>query len=385
MGEHVAATPRREVSPVELLFDLAYVLAMIQLTHHLVGHLGWRTGAETAVMLVAVYSVWTFTSFHLTLRDVERRSTRTVTILVMGLALVMNGAIGVAFEEGAWLFVVPLVLAGAVPSALSAVREQQSFFRSHSRNMLVWVAASAPFWLVGAAMDPEARLWWWIAAATIDAVGVFSAHPVPRHVLEPTAVDYDAPHMFERMRLFLLILLGETILGIGGAIADAGPEPVVVAGVLGAFVAVVCLWYSYFGGAEELVVAEARGTRDPIGIVHRGIVVLLFVMAGLILLAAGADLVVAHAEDEHAGVGGALLLIGPAVFLAAQASYVIGAGMTRWRVRIAGALLLVLGSIAAPSLPPLAAVALLDVILVPIVVGANWRDAGEPSRAGRDR
>ncbi|WP_062306089.1 low temperature requirement protein A [Demequina subtropica] len=384
MGEQTAVVQRREVSPVELLFDLAYVLAMIQLTHHLVGHLGWRAGAETAVMLVAVYSVWTFTSFHLTLRDVERRSTRAVTIVVMGLALVMNGAIGVAFEEGGWLFVIPLVLAGAVPSAISAVREQQSFFRSHSRNMLVWVAASAPFWLVGAAMEPEVRLWWWIAAATIDVAGVFSAHPVPRHVLEPTAVDYDAPHMFERMRLFLLILLGETILGIGGAIADAGPEPVVVAGVLGAFVAVVCLWYSYFGGAEDLVVAEARGTRDPIGTVHRGIVVLLFVMAGLILLAAGADLVVAHVEDEHAGVDGALLLIGPAVFLAAQAAYVIGAGMTRWRVRIVGAMLLVAGSAVAPSLPPLAAVALLDLILVPIVVGANWRDAGEPTRAGGD-
>ncbi|SEI87616.1 low temperature requirement protein A [Demequina mangrovi] len=379
MSENVTAAPRREVSPVELLFDLAFVLAMIQLTHHLVAHLGWREGAETAVMLVAVYSVWTFTSFHLTLRDVERRSTRAVTILVMGLALVMNGAIGVAFEDGAWLFAVPLVLAGAVPSALSAVREGQTFFRSHSRHMLVWIALSAPLWLGGAAVDPEARLWWWVAAAVIDLIGVFTAHPIPGHVLAPTVVDYDAPHMFERMRLFLLILLGETILGIGGAIADAGPEPMVVAGVVGAFVAVVCLWYSYFGGAEELVVAEAHDTRDPIGAVHRGIVVLLFVMAGLIMLAAGADLVVAEVDAARAGAGGALLLAGPALFLAAQAAYVLGAGMTRWRVRIVGAALLVAGAAVAPSLPPLGAVALLDMILVPVVVGANWRATDAPA------
>lgn len=36
----------RDVSPLELLFDLVYVFAIGQLSHHLVAHVDLRTGAE---------------------------------------------------------------------------------------------------------------------------------------------------------------------------------------------------------------------------------------------------------------------------------------------------------------------------------------------------
>lgn len=39
-----------EASPVELLFDLVFVFAFIQLSHHMSGHLGWRSAAETVVL-----------------------------------------------------------------------------------------------------------------------------------------------------------------------------------------------------------------------------------------------------------------------------------------------------------------------------------------------
>ena len=44
----------RVVTPLELFFDLVYVFAIAQLSHHLVEHVDLRTGAETLVMALAV-------------------------------------------------------------------------------------------------------------------------------------------------------------------------------------------------------------------------------------------------------------------------------------------------------------------------------------------
>ena len=39
----------------ELFFDLVYVFAVTQLSHHLLGDLSWLVAAQTAFMLIAVY------------------------------------------------------------------------------------------------------------------------------------------------------------------------------------------------------------------------------------------------------------------------------------------------------------------------------------------
>jgi len=48
----------RDVSPLELFFDLVYVFAISQLSHHLVEHLDPRTGAETVILALAVFYAW---------------------------------------------------------------------------------------------------------------------------------------------------------------------------------------------------------------------------------------------------------------------------------------------------------------------------------------
>ncbi len=66
-------TPERryDVSPLELLFDLVFALAISQLSHHLFMHLSWRGGAETLVMLAAVFAAWFTTSWSATIIHVD--------------------------------------------------------------------------------------------------------------------------------------------------------------------------------------------------------------------------------------------------------------------------------------------------------------------------
>ena len=49
-----APDAERVVSPLELFFDLVYVFAIAQLSHHLVEHVDVRTGAETVILALAV-------------------------------------------------------------------------------------------------------------------------------------------------------------------------------------------------------------------------------------------------------------------------------------------------------------------------------------------
>jgi low temperature requirement protein LtrA len=169
--------------------------------------------------------VWAFTSFEVTLLDVERSATRAVTIAVMGLGLFMNAGIAHAFDDGPCLFVVPLLAALVGPGVYAAATAPTAHLRGHFVRVLVWVGVSAPLWVAGALFDPEVRLWLWAAAAVVDLVGTFTTHPLPGRAVHTESLPFDAEHMLERMRLFLIVLLGETVLSIGRAISEDHSNP----------------------------------------------------------------------------------------------------------------------------------------------------------------
>jgi Bacterial low temperature requirement A protein (LtrA) len=64
MTSPAQSVQRDAVSPLELFFDLVFVFAVSQLSHHLLDHLTWRGAAETLVLLIAVFGIWSGTSFE---------------------------------------------------------------------------------------------------------------------------------------------------------------------------------------------------------------------------------------------------------------------------------------------------------------------------------
>jgi low temperature requirement protein LtrA len=56
-----APDAERVVSPLELFFDLVYVFAIGQLSHHLLEHVDLRTGTETVILTLAVFYAWYMT------------------------------------------------------------------------------------------------------------------------------------------------------------------------------------------------------------------------------------------------------------------------------------------------------------------------------------
>jgi low temperature requirement protein LtrA len=57
----------QDASPLELLFDLVFILGVAQLTRHLVARPTWRGAAETFVLYLPMFAVWAYTSWAATL------------------------------------------------------------------------------------------------------------------------------------------------------------------------------------------------------------------------------------------------------------------------------------------------------------------------------
>jgi hypothetical protein len=232
----------REVSPLELFYDLVFVFAISQLSHHLLDDVTWRGAAETLVLLCAVFTVWVQTTFEATYFDITRRQTQTGILIAMALGLYMNAAIGAAFDNGGWAFAVPLVVTQLARGVLTATFAPTAPLRQHYRRALTWMLASAPLWVIGCAVSSELRLWVWGAAAAIDVTGIWLAHPWPHSRMDSREIAFDDAHMTERLRLFLIIALGEAILTTGTAISDAPTDaPTLIAGA-GGFALVAALW-----------------------------------------------------------------------------------------------------------------------------------------------
>jgi low temperature requirement protein LtrA len=96
LAERSSANPvlrdplEQEVSPLELLFDLVFVLGVSQLTRHLVARRTWRGAAETLVLYLPMFAVWAYTSWAATLYSPGHPAARRMVIAVMAAGLFMN-------------------------------------------------------------------------------------------------------------------------------------------------------------------------------------------------------------------------------------------------------------------------------------------------------
>jgi low temperature requirement protein LtrA len=165
------------------------------------------------------------------------------------------------------------------------------------------------------------RLVLWGVATVTDLVGLLSAHPLPGKVFRSERVDFAAEHHFERSRLFFIIALGETVLTTGAAVADAPLAPMTLFTGAVALIGTIALWWVYFRRSERAAVRQAVADRDPVKISRYATNTLLVMVAGLLAIAVGDELVIAHPTGHTDAATNALLFGGPVLFFAAQSWY----------------------------------------------------------------
>src|SRR4029079_18348743 len=86
-----------KVTFIELFFDLVFVFAITQLSHTLLAHLTVLGAIETAVLFMAVWWVWIYTSWTSNWLDPDLTPVRLMLMVLMLAGIVMSASIPDAF------------------------------------------------------------------------------------------------------------------------------------------------------------------------------------------------------------------------------------------------------------------------------------------------
>jgi low temperature requirement protein LtrA len=374
------------VTTVELFFDLVYVFAITQLSHLLLDDLTVAGAARAAFLLLIVWWAWIYTTWMANWFDPSSSpAVRAVLTAVMLASLLMAAALPGAFGSHGVLFAVSYVVlqVGRNAAAASLVAREDPL-RDVFERLVGWSAVSGVLWLAGAALPDDRRLVLWIPAAVLDLCAPVAGYWLPfRGRAMTTDWDIEGAHFTDRCHLFIIIALGESIVVTGATAADAGLTSTVVLCLCIAFVETAALWWLYFGLVAERSREVMRTCEDPGRLARDGFTYLhVPIVAGIIAVAVGDDLLIAHPESELAGVGLAMVLGGPALFL-------LGEGLFRLRVtgsvdvvRLGVAALLVL---LAPLGSAISALALCTIVTVVLCALALWELHGGPGASSHGR
>jgi low temperature requirement protein LtrA len=306
---------------IELFFDLVFVFAVTQLAHRLVEYSSLRGVAESLVLFLAIWSVWTGTTWVTNRLDVERNSVRLLLLSMMIGGVFQALAIPDAFKlsvdaSGFALVHIALQLVRTL-FVVGAFYKQNTLHLRHSLRTVVWVLAAAPLWVIGALRSDDELLFWWGAALMVEYGATAARYWVPG-IGTSQAADWDieAHHFAERCGLFIIIALGELILITGNTVGDMTLNPYTLTAFLSILVASMAMWWIYFSYSAEKgteAIERARDTGQEARIVYVYLHVPL--ICGLLLSAAGDEGLVGHATDPAKLEDVVLLIGGAALFL----------------------------------------------------------------------
>jgi low temperature requirement protein LtrA len=367
------------VTPLELFFDLVYVLAVTQLSHLLLEHLTLHGALQTLLLLLAVWWAWIDTAWVTNWFDPDRRAVRLMLVGVMLASLIVSAAIPQAFGEHGLLFAVAYV-ATQVGRSLFCVAALGGApaMRLNFQRILTWAAGSGLIWIAGGLASGTAREALWLLAVLLDTIAPATGFYVPglgRSRTTDWAIA--GAHLAERCHLFLIIALGESIVVTGSALSEMELNPVTIVAFVVAFLGSVALWWIYFDRTAEYGSEIISRAHDP-GSLGRSAYTYFHIpiVAGIIVTAVGDELSLAHPSDPATAGAVATIIGGPLLFLAGHTLFKRAAfgsySVSRLVAMAALVLIAPLGLVATPLVLAVAATAVLAGVAL-YDSRASWR------------
>ncbi|GAA2627402.1 hypothetical protein GCM10009863_47960 [Streptomyces axinellae] len=288
--EHRASTP------LELLFDLTFVVAVSQAAaqlHHALaeGHIGSGLAAYAAVFF-AIWWGWMNFTWFASAYDTDDVPYRLLTLVQMAGVLVLAAGVRAVFVDSDFTLVVVgyvIMRVAMITQWLRAATEHREG-RAGALRYAAGIAVVQVGWIARLWAPPGT--WAWVtflvlvaAELAVPAWAEYGGRATPWH----------PEHIAERYGLFTIIVLGEVILGslaaVQSAVTEHGLTGTVVLIALGGLLLVFGVWWIYFAGNDAEF--ATLGTALTWGYGH------YFVFAAL--AATGAGLEAALSAVEHRG------------------------------------------------------------------------------------
>ncbi len=301
----------RNASTLELFFDLVYVFAITQVVgfiHHQPTAAGLAQGAFLLWLLWWTWSMYTWTTNW---TGTSSTSTRLFILGAMGMTLLMALGVPEAFGDSSRWFAVTYFAVRSLASGLYWVAS-----KSHPEQRAAFytffplAGAASVLILVGGFLPTPWLGVLWAGGAILDIVGAVNAGKGPWAM--------DPKHFAERNGLFIIIALGESVVGLGLAASGAARDISHITALIIAFVGIAALWWSYFDRAALRMEAHltqltgqerGRFARDAYSVLHYPLVV------GIVFYALALEDVVAHPTDPISPEGRFAMAVGVALVL----------------------------------------------------------------------
>ncbi|MEU2987992.1 low temperature requirement protein A [Micromonospora aurantiaca] len=374
---------------LELFFDLVYVFALTRISarafEDLVlegGQTGWSAvtgGGKTLLLLLALWAVWQGTAWTTSRYDPHHLWLQVIVITALISAMVMGVAIPRAFSHSGLMFAAAYVVAQVSrPAILVLVLHRQQYRRLKLR-MLITFCATGVLWLAGALLPGSARVVLWTTALLLEYLAARFGWPLPG--LGRSTVsrwDIHGEHLAERYQQIFLVALGETILLAGLSFTRSSTSPGMVVAFAVALATSVLLWRIYVQRAGQILGEAVTRAAHPATIGRSAADTHLVMVIGVVATAIGYELVIEHPAGHNELPWMAVVLGGPAVFLAGRARFEYEVFGRVSPSRLVGIAALLLPVPLLVRLAPLVAAILAAVVLTAVAVADARRAWGRP-------
>ncbi|WP_449278166.1 low temperature requirement protein A [Leucobacter sp. GX24907] len=302
-------------SPLELFFDLVFVIAVSQASqnlHHGIseGHAASTTLAYSMIFF-AVWWAWMNFTWFASAFDTDDWLYRLTTIVQMGGVLVLAAGVHDAMAAGNW----GTVTFGYVIMRLAMVTQwvrlaiSDPSLRRVALRYAAGIIVVQCLWVLRIVFPPEVQFWTFWPAMILELL-------VPVWAERARATPWHPHHIAERYSLFVLILLGESLLASANAVIDALQEGDHIEGIVGLAAAGLVLaagvWWMYFSHEHGDLLDSPR-TGFAFGYAH------YFLFAAVGAISAGIevelDLLTGHSEYLSPGTASLVLAVPVAIFM----------------------------------------------------------------------
>jgi len=352
------------VTPLELFFDLVFVLALTQCTTLVAREVSWEGVLKGVLVLGVLWWSWGGYAWLTSVVDPEEGAVRLAMFAAMAAFLVAALCVPGAFGSEALLFACAYAAVRAAHIALFRIASREDPQLRHSvLGLSVSTAIGVGLLIAAALLGGAAQLALWGAALLIDLGGPY-LFGVAGWKLVPG-------HFAERHGAIVIIALGESIAAIGIGARPRIGAGVVAAAVLGIVIA-AALWWAYFDVTAIVAgrfLARAEEGRERNRIARDSYSYLHFPMvAGIALIAVGIKRTLLHVDDPLRLVPATALLGGAALYLLAHVAFRLRAMRSLSARRLVCAVVLAALVPAGAALPALATLGLLAAVLSALIL-----------------
>ncbi|MDJ1138356.1 low temperature requirement protein A [Streptomyces iconiensis] len=251
----------RTATPLELLFDLSFVVAIAQLgtqLEHAVTEEHYGLGAMGFVFtFFAIWWAWMNFTWFASAYDTDDVPYRCATLVQIAGVLVLAAGVPRAFSG--LDFTVPILGYAVMRTALiaqwlrAAHQARHSVRRHTALRYAGGITVAEAGWVAWLFMPDGWQLWWFLLLVIVELA-------VPAYAEHYSLTPWHAHHISERYGLFTIIVLGESItaatVGIQEALDGEGQARLgdLAAVVVGGLLIMFAMWWQYFSvPAHDLV------------------------------------------------------------------------------------------------------------------------------------